>query len=98
MIGLEPRGFRCPISQCEDPNNTAYNAINEDWLFPKDYTTNDYDYCNPYNLNFSIFDDTNYYQCNAEEFTKEEGKFNLNCSSKKTAHSIIHITQFKKIS
>ena len=87
LIGLEPKGFRCPISQCEDPNNTTYDSINEDWMFPKESSNiNDYDYCHPYNLNFSIFDDAHYHQCMAEDFNKEEGKFNLNCSSKNTAH------------
>merc|ERR1712141_480055 len=65
--GLEPKGFRCPISQCEDPNNTTYSAIDEDWLFPKYSDTYDYEYCNPYKSNYSAI---NFENCTDNDFTK----------------------------
>ena len=87
LIGLEPRGFRCPISQCEDPNNTTYSAIDEDWLFPTDSNNEDYEYCEPYILSNSTI---NFENCTDNDFTKLTEEFNINhCSSGQIPHSII---------
>ena len=88
-LGLEPKGFRCPIPKCEDPNNTTFSAIDENWLFPKSSANNDYDYCNPYKFNYSAI---NSEECTEKDFTKETEEFDVNrCSDRQIRISLNHI-------
>ena len=76
--GMEPKGFRCPMP-CENANNATYADIPEEWMFPYDSETEEYDYCNPYKFDESMINKP----CQNDSFIMEEEKFDIeNCQSK----------------
>ena len=88
--GMEPKGFRCPMP-CENANNATYADIPEEWMFPYDSETEEYDYCNPYKFDESMINKP----CQNDSFIMEEEKFDIELFQAKGGAILGHVTKSK---